>query len=161
MTEYEVNDQFAKDLAVVLSDTGFREFNAIREQELKVLAVICTRTKANGEYIEPKGIAITCKRVPPVYQLLTNAHYLVVCDYYFWTHAPDREKTAALHHALSAISVERTKKGVIKLKTRKPEIQVFRSTLTRFGAWNAPLVDAEEALKISAKAFAESRKPQA
>jgi hypothetical protein len=71
------------------------------------------------------------------------------------------QKNAALHHALSIICIERNKKGKILLKTRKPDVQEFRATMARYGSWNEPLQDAEEALKSAAKRFALNNKPKA
>jgi hypothetical protein len=161
MTEYEVNAQFASDVQAVLAKRIYTEFSQIREQEIKILTEICTRTNEDGEHLECKGNPITCRKIPPQFQTLTDGHYLVVGDYYFWTHASDDQKNAAIHRALSAIDVGLDKKGRIKLKTKKPEIQEFRTTITRFGAWNEPLVDAKEALKISANLFAEKQKAAA
>lgn len=161
MIEYEVNAKFAKDVTDMMADASLVEFNPIREQEVEILTLIKTQTDSKGEHVEPKGNPVVCKKIPPAYQLLTKGKYLIVGDYYFWTHATDLQKNAAIHRALSTVGVERSKKGLIVLKTRKPDVQEFRATIARFGAWNEPLLDAREAFKTAAKSFAESQKPKA
>lgn len=161
MIEYEVNAKFAKDVEAVLGNNSFTEFNPLREQEVQILTEICTRTDKEGEHVECKGNPIVCKKIPTQYAVLIGkkAHYLMVGDYYFWTHASDTQKDAAIHRALSSIKVDKDKKGKIRLGRQPPEIQEYRATVARFGAWNEPLVDMKEALKTSAKLFAEKQKP--
>jgi hypothetical protein len=159
-TEYEVNAEFTKDVDAIVNEKRYVEFNPIREQELKITSILAIRTNNEGEHVEPKGNPIVCRKLAPVYQLLTGAAFVVVGDYYFWTHADDIKKKAAIHRAIMTINVERNKKGEISLKTRKPDIQEFRATVAHFGAWNEGLLDMREALKTSAKQFAESQKPK-
>ena len=158
--EYEVNVEFNKVVAAVLSNPRYAEFNEIRDQDVHVLAVVATRTNsATGEH-EPAKVHVTCRKLTPVVKLLADGDYLVTIDYYFWTHSDETKVNAALFDALSCISVERSKKGDIKLKTRKPDYVGFCATLKHFGAWDEPQLNMREALKVSAKQFAENQKPK-
>ena len=159
MIEYEINEQFKKDVEAVVSDTKFTEFNALRELEVKIAAVVCTRTNNDDEHVPCKGTPITSKKLPPLFQLLTGFHYLVVGDYYFWTHTTDKRKNAAIHGALSSIHVERTKAGSISLKMIKPDIQAHSVTVARFGAYDEPLENCMEAFKRSANLLSSNLKP--
>jgi hypothetical protein len=160
-TEYEINAEFQKDVNALVEDKTMVEFNPIREQELRIVAVVCIRTNNEGEHEQPKGCPVKCTKLSPIIRLLTEHHYLVVGDYYFWTHANEIQKKAAIHRALMSINVEKSKTGEIKLKTRKPEIQEHRATIARFGAFSEELVDMKEAFKMAAKQFTESQKPKA
>jgi hypothetical protein len=163
-TEYEVNKKFAEDVDAIVNNTRFVEFNPLREQEIKISSVVVTRTNDEGEHVPPPGgeaDAIRCVKLSPVLQLLTEVSYLILGDHYFWTHADEIKKNAAIHRALMTINVEKSKEGKIVLKKRKPTIQEFPATVAHFGAYNECLLDMREALKTSAKQFAENQKPRA
>jgi hypothetical protein len=160
MIEYEVNEGFDKDVRRVLDDPSFVEFNGIRDLEVVILTALVIRTNTEGEHQPGKGCPVVCKKISPLYQLLTEAHYIVVGEYYYWTHVSDVQRDAAIHRALSTILVEKVD-DAIKLKTRKPDIQEFTATIARFGAWNEPLLDVKEVLRSAGKQFAESLKSKA
>lgn len=159
-TEYEVNAQFSRDVEAVLGDAHLVELNPIREHKIPITAVLVTRTNNEGEHEKPKGNPMRCMKLSPVYKLLTGYWFVIVGDYYFWTHAAVIEKEAAIHRALMTINVERNSQGSVSVKTRKPDIQEFRATVAHFGAWNEGLIDMREALKTSAKEFAERNRPK-
>jgi hypothetical protein len=161
MIEYEQNQDFSQAVYEMLADKTITEFNPLREYEVKVFALLCIRTDKDGEHVEGTGAPVVCKKISPPFQVLTKGHYLIIGEYYFWTHANEIAQKAALHRALMQIEVEKDdEKKTLKFKSRKPDIQEFRSTVARFGAWNESLLDFREAFKISAKAFAESQKPK-
>lgn len=160
MIEYEDNKEFKTAIEKMLADKSLVELNPIREHEIVIFSLICIRTDTDGEYVQCKGPPITCRKIPPPFQSLTGGHYLVIADYYFWNHADEIKQRANLFHALMHIDVEKTEKGELKIGTRKPEVQVFRSEVARFGAHNEVLLDIREALKQSAKQFAQSLKPK-
>lgn len=157
MIEYIEHNEFSEAVENMLADTSIVEFNPIREQDIRVLSFVVVRTNADDEEVEPKGSPIVCKKIPPLYALIAKALYMVVCDNYFWNHADEIQQKAALHHALMQINVEKTKKGAIKLGTRKPEVQEFRSTVARYGAYTESLLDFRQAFQNSAKKFVESK----
>lgn len=161
MIEYEKSKELSDAVDDMLADTSVVEFNPIREQDITVFSLMAIRTNTEGEEEEPKGKPITCRKIPTVFAELTEGHYLIVADNYFWNHTDDNQKKAALHHALMQINVEKNKKGEIKLGTRKPEVQEFRSTIARFGAYNDTLLDFRQAFQASAKQFTESKKVKA
>lgn len=158
MIEYEENAEFKAAVEDMLAEKPLVEFNAIREHEIVVFSLLCVRTDANEEHVQCKGDPIVCKKIPPPLQLLTGGHYLIIGDYYFWTHANKEQQRANLYHALMHIEVEESDKGGVKIGTRKPEVRVFRSEVTRFGAHNELLLDFREAFKQSAKQFTETHK---
>jgi len=161
MIEYIEHKEFSDAVEEMLSDVSVVEFNPIREQDITVLSLVVVRTNTDGEEEEPKGKPIVCKKISPLFTALTKAHYLLVCDNYFWNHADGTQQKAALHHALMQINVEKTKKGAIKLGTRKPEVQEFRSTVARYGAYTENLLDFRQAFQRSAKQFVENTKAKA
>jgi hypothetical protein len=156
MIEYSINAQFQKDVEAVMQSPKFTEFKLMRELEVRIMPVICTHTNNDDEHVQGKGSPMSCKKLSPLYQLLTDHHYILIGDYYFWTHADERRRDAAIHSALYSINVERSKAGAIKLKTRKPDINEHSATITRFGAYTEPLENCLEAFKQSAKLFASS-----
>jgi hypothetical protein len=157
MTEYEDNKEFNDAIEDLLARKDLPELNPIRELEVIIFALLCIRTNADGDHIEGKGDPILCRKIPPPFQVLTNGHYLVIADYYFWNHTDDRQKEAALYHALMQIEVEKPEgDGNIKLKTRKPDIRVFPSEVIRYGAHSNALLELREAFKSSASSFSES-----
>ena len=159
MTEYEENPEFKAAVEKMLADKTLVEFNSIREHEnITVLTLLCSRTDAKGEFVACKGPPIVCRKIPAPFEAITGAHYLLIADYYFWNHANEIQQKANLFHALMCINIEDTEKGEVKTSTRKPEVQVFRSEVARFGAHNDVLLDIREALKQSAKQFAENMK---
>ena len=158
MTEYETNEKLDKDIKAVLDKKIHVEFNPIREQELKILSLIVTKTNKDGEE-EPLKRAVVCKKLPPDMKALTKGHYVIRMCHYFWTHANEIEKDALIHHALMTILVEKSAKtGKIVLKTRPPDVVEFRATVYRYGAYNETLIDFREAFKMASKQLVESHK---
>lgn len=161
MTEYEDNHEFTKAVQSMLADKTLTEFIPLREQNIKLFALLSIRTDAQGEHVEAKGTPIVCKKIPPHFEVLTKGQYLIIGDYYFWTHANEIAQQAALHRALMQIEIEKDEeKKTVKLKSRKPDVQEFSTTVARFGAWNDALLGFREAFRTSAKVFAESHKPK-
>jgi hypothetical protein len=158
MIEYEENAELKAAVEDMLADKTKHEFNMIREQEVKIYTLLCVRTNSDGDHVQGKGAPIVCKKISAPFQALTGGHYLVIADYYFWNHVDERQRNAKLFHALMHIEVERTEKGEIKIGTRKPELQVFRSELAHYGPYDEPLMDLEKVLKEGAKRFADSLK---
>lgn len=162
MTEYDPNKELSDAVEDMLGDAEYPEFNPIREQELQIYSLMCVREDAKGEPVKCKGAPIVCRKIPAIYQALTKGgHYVVVADNNFWTHANEIQQQAALHHALMSIQVEVTDKGGIKLQTRKPDVMEHSATVAHFGAWNEDLLCLRDALKQSAKQFAEKVNPTA
>ena len=162
MIEYESNNDFSQAVHSMMADKTITEFNPLREQDVKVFALLCIRTDSEGEHVEGKGAPILCKKIAAPYEVLTKGKYLIIGEYYFWTHANEVAQKAALHRALMQVEIEKDEeKKTVKFKTRKPEIQEFRSTVARFGAWNDSLLDFREAFKTAAKALVEKHQPKA
>jgi hypothetical protein len=157
MTEYDINQEFCNAVEAMLADDKYEELNPIREQELQIFSMLVVRHNTKGEPLPPKDPPVVCRRIPPVFEALTKGHYVVLADHEFWTHSAKLVQDAALHCALSAILVEVSDKGV-KLKTKAPDFVGYRTNVKRFGAWKPPLVDIRDALKQSAKQFAENAK---
>ena len=161
--EYEINAKFTADVDAIIANKKFVELSPLREQEVKITSVLVVRTNNEGEHVPPPGDGdpIRCMKLSPVFQLLTGMAYVILGEYYFWTHEDEIKRNAAIHRAVMTINVERNKAGKIILKKRKPTIQEFPSTIAHFGAYNECLLDMREALRTSAKQFAESQKPKA
>ena len=156
MIEFEINAEFAKDVEVVLASKQFRSFEPIRESGAKILTAVCIRTDKTGEHQPAKGTPIICKKLPPLYQLLMQAQYIVVADYYYWTHADSRKVAGSIHSALASIDIEKDDKGEYKYKTRKPDIREHRVTVENFGPYTEDLKDFSVAMDAGAKLFAEN-----
>jgi hypothetical protein len=158
MTEYEDNKELRDAIEDMLADKSLVEFNPIRERNLTLFSLLCIRTDAKGEHVQGKGAPIICRKIPAQYRALTEGDYLVVADYYFWNHTDLVKRSAALYHALMHIHVETTEGGEVKLGIRKPEVQVFRSEIARFGPHTDVLLDFREAFKTAANRLTESMK---
>lgn len=156
MTEY-VQDAALDSLVKKIISGNDPALNAIRDQELKIVAVMKVRTNADGEHEQNSGPPAKIMKVNDLWKLFTDAHYLLVVDYYFFNHASCVE--AMLFNALCEIDVK-TKDGEVKLATKKPEIQVFAATLQKYGAFDETLLGMKEwmneAKSKAAKSFADS-----
>lgn len=164
MIEYEVNDEFGRAVEDMVANKSITEFNPLREHEIKLLTQLCIRTNKDGDHVEGPGAPIVCKKVPAAYRELIDGDYVIIADYYFWNHNDEIKQKAALHRALMQIEVEEKEKDngekKLMMKMRKPEIQEFRSTVARFGAYNDALLDFREAMKSSARTFVDAHKPR-
>ena len=161
MIEYEDNKEFKIAIEKMLADKTLTELNPLRENEsVTIFSLLCIRTNKQDEYVQGKGPTIVCRKIPGPFQALTGGHYLVIADYYFWNHADELQQRAKLYHALMHIDIDKNDEGELKLGTRKPNVQVFTSEVARFGAHTEGLLDIREALKQSAKQFAETLKPK-
>ena len=157
MIEYEDNKEFKIAIEKMLADKSLAELNPIRENEaVTIFSLLCIRTDKDGEHIQCKGAPITCRKIPAPFQALTGGQYLVIADYYFWNHANEHQQKAKLYHALMHIDIEKGDDDELKLGIRKPDVQVYPSEVARFGAHTDGLLNVQDALKQSAKQFAES-----
>jgi Putative phage metallopeptidase len=150
MTEYEPSKDLDQEIEKLLNDKALTALNPIREHDITIFSLLRVRTDSKGEHVEPKGATITCARIPAPYRKIMTGDYLIIADYYYWTHADGKDRDGTLYHALCHINVENTKNGLIKVGTRKPEIQLFHSELVAYGARNEIILDMREALKLAA-----------
>lgn len=161
MIEYTEQQDFKDALEDMINEKAYPEFNPIREQEVVIFGLMRVQMNSKDEEIQGKGSPIVLKRIPPPFQTLTNGHYLVICDHYFWEHEDEKKKKGALYHALMHIDIKTSDKGTITLGTRKPPVQAWPSEVAKFGAHTEVLMDFREAMKTGANRFAENMKTAA
>jgi hypothetical protein len=158
MIEYEDNPDFKQAIERMLARTDYPEFNAIREHEdVNIFGLLCIRTDKDGEHVEGKGDPVVCRKIPAPFQVLTGGQYLLIADYYFWTHADVEQQEAKLYHAFMHIKIEEGKEeGELKFGIHQPDVRAYASEIYHYGAHTLALRDVSEALKRSAKQFAET-----
>lgn len=131
--EYELSSEIQEALDEMLCSTDYAEFQDLRTNEVAVAGATKIKMSEADMEIQPiPGPAVKLVKLNDVARLFTDKHYAVVVDAYFWRCSSDNEKLVGLHRALMQIQVDR-QDDVIKLKTRRPDVQEFSATLIRFG----------------------------
>lgn len=152
MTEYSENDGLNKVLKKVMEDKSKHELDALREQELKVDAVLKSKTNKEGENQPCGGPPANVVKVSGMWSLYTDARYILVVDNYFFTHADDNTVEGMVFNALQGIDIK-VVKGEIKLAKRRPDIEVFAATVVHYGPILEPLIALKEILANGTKRF--------
>jgi hypothetical protein len=131
--EYELSREIQEALDEMLWNTDYTEFEDLRTNEVAVAGAIKVKMNEADMEIQPiPGPAVKLVKLNDVARLFTDKHYVVVVDAYFWQHSSRNERLVGLHRALMQIQVDR-QDDVVKLKTRRPDVQEFSATLIRFG----------------------------
>lgn len=154
-TEYTIDsglDKFVKD---IIEKSTHAALSQIRDQELKIIPVMKVRTNKDGDHEPNPGPPAKIQKVSDLWKLFTEAHYILVVDYYFFNHANCVE--AGIFNALCEVEVK-AKDGEIKLATKKPDLSLFVATLQVYGAFDDQLLGLREwmneAKTKAAKSFA-------
>ncbi len=154
-TEFTQDNELDAAVKAIIEGSKSPALNPIRNNELKIVAVMKVRTNKDGEHEPNPGPPAKLVKVPDMWKLFTDAHYLIVVDYYCFHHSNARD--AFIFNALCEVEVK-AKDGEIKLATKKPEIQVFAATLQEYGAFDDILLGLREwmndARTKAAKSFA-------
>jgi len=132
-TEFVIDAGLDELVAKIIADPANSALASIREQELKVTPIMKVRSNADGEHEPNPGPPAKIQKVNDMWRLFTDAHYLLVVDYYFFNHANCVD--AVIFDALCAVEVT-AKEGAVKLAVKKPDINVFAATLQKFGAFD-------------------------
>ncbi len=157
MLEYEVNKELSNALKDLLDDDSMTEFTNIREHEVIILPCMKIKTDKDGESQESPGEVVQMKKVSPLHRVFIEAHYIMVVDYYGWTHAKSTDhQKAMLHKALMRVEVDKDDGGNLKFSARAPDVVEFRATVVRFGAYTEPLLDMREAFKLAVPTFVDN-----
>lgn len=154
MIEYTQDAGLTAQVQAII-DSGHPALKAIKDQELKIVPVMKVRTNNEGEHEQNPGPPARIQKVSDLWKLFTDAHYLLIVDYYFFNHAGCVE--AVLFNALCGVEVKVTD-GSIKLATKEPEIKLFAATIQKYGAFDEILLGLREwmneAKTKAAKSFA-------
>jgi hypothetical protein len=154
--EYYEDTELTKLVKSIIGDTKKPALNAIREQDLKIVPIVKSRTNKEDEHEQNPGPPAKIQKVNDLWRLFTDAHYLLIVDYYFFKHANCVE--AGIFNALCEVEVT-VKDGAVKLATKKPEIHVFTATLQEYGAFDETLLALREWMNTAktkaAKSFVE------
>lgn len=131
--EFELSPEIQADVDELVATEAYAEFDNLRLHEVKIGA--CTKIKIGDDDMELKptpGPAVKLTKVSDLMGVFTDSKYLVCVCAYFWQHAPVSERQSALHKALMGIDVVQ-KGDAVRYKTRRPDVNEFSATLTRFG----------------------------
>lgn len=158
MTEYVINTDLTKAVQKMINDKELPELSCLRDNKVTIFSLMVVKTDAKGEPVPCKGRPIICRKISAPLQVITEGHYLLVADQGFWDESNEHHKSANLFHALMHIDIEKDDKGHLKMRSRKPDVQLFHSEAAIFGPHSAALLDVREALVKSADRFAESVK---
>ena len=141
------------EVEALLHDERLEEFNALREHEVKIVAIVRSQSNSEGEHIRGGGDILQLKKLSPLHRVLVTAHYVLQVDYYGWEHELEGPiRTASIHRCLMSIEASQGEGGV-KLGTRKPDVLEYSKTLSRFGAVNDALIDFKNIFNSGAKQF--------
>jgi len=156
MTEYTIDKALNDAVESIIKTQKHAALNAIREHKLKIVPVMRVCTDNEGEHKQGSGPVAKISKVGGFWPLFTEAHYILVVDYYGFNHA--NNITAHIFNALCEVDVEVLDDGTIKKGLKKPEIMVFPATLEVFGAFTPALLGMGEwmttAKTEAAKSFA-------
>lgn len=134
--EFEEAPEVQEMVSALVSNVSYSEFGLLRDHAVRITACFKCAYKDDADDADPLT-AIAGPHPAKLIQykgavkLQVSTDFCVVMDYCFWLGANVAKKTAAVHHALMQIEV-RTKGDVVTLKTRRPDIVEFASTVTRF-----------------------------
>jgi hypothetical protein len=142
MTEFTEHESLNRVLKKVLDRKDLHELDPIREQEMKIEALLKTKTSKEGETQPCGGPPTNIVKVSGLWTLYTEARYILVVDGYFFNHCADDVVEGMVFNALQKIDVKIVK-GEIKLASRRPDIEIFAATVAHYG----PISDALIALK--------------
>jgi hypothetical protein len=154
-TEYVTDAGLDKLVKEIIEKSTHSALSQIRDQEINIIPVMKIRTNKEGEHEPNPGPPAKIQKVSDLWRLFTEAHYLLVVDYYFFNHANCVE--AGIFNALCEVEVT-AKEGAIKLATKKPDLSLFVATLQVYGAFDDQLLGLRdwmnEAKSKAAKSFA-------
>lgn len=140
MVDYDINPKLNEIVNDLLANEAFGEFEDIRNAELRVLAVLRVQTDKEGEHVEKTGIKVELKKIPAMLLPFLEGGYVLVVDYYAFTHYNVTRFEALLHKAMMSIQVEEADGGGWSIKPRKPDIVEYNATISRYGAYEEKLV---------------------
>jgi hypothetical protein len=139
----------------ILTDPANTALSLIRQNEVKIVPVMKSRVNNDGEHEQNPGLTAKLVKVSDLWKLFTDAKFLLVVDYYFFSTATPKAREAILHNTLCEIDVTVTD-GAVKCGTKKPEITVFAATLKRFGAFSDELLELRDWMNSAKSAAAAS-----
>ena len=154
-TEYVTDAGLDKLVKEIIEKSTHAALSPLRDQEINIIPVMKVRTNKEGEHEPNPGPPAKIQKVSDLWRLFTEAHYLLVVDYYFFNHANCVE--AGIFNALCEVEVT-AKEGAVKLATKKPDLSLFVATLQVYGAFDDQLLGLldwmNEAKSKAAKSFA-------
>lgn len=140
MVEYDTDSNLDQELAAVLENESYNEFQPLRENNVEIKACFVRNLNGDGELQPPKGQIVNLKKVPAYFKpFCENLSYLIVVDEYGFREATAEAKRALLHKALMGIEVAISASGEVKLKGRKPDVIEYGATVSRFGVYDGVL----------------------
>lgn len=156
-TSFTLDKDLDKVVKAIIDGSKHPALNPIREQELKITPVLKIRTNKDGEHEQNPGAPAKIIKVNDMWKLFTDAHYILVMDYYCFNHASETARDAIIFNALCEVEVK-AKEGEIKLATKKPDLQIFTATIQEYGAYDDILIGLKQwmndAQTKAAKSFA-------
>ena len=137
-----------------VEDASLTEFEALRNADIDIGCLLRQKTDANDQLVE-SGKPVELKKVPTYLEPLMESKYVIILDQAVWQDADQNRRRALLHKALMGVEV--TESG--GFKTKKPEINEFRATVTRFGAYNESLSNLQQLLTSGARRAVQAVRP--
>jgi hypothetical protein len=146
--EYEKDEKLEAMVADLVTNPAYAEFSLLRQHHVKLISCLKVKMDENDEPIKPKGELVELKKQSPLHQVLLDAHYIVVFDYYTWVNpsASESFKKAMIHRALMKINVKDNEEGVVSFGIRRPDVTEFQATVVRFGPFTDELKEFKDAL---------------
>jgi hypothetical protein len=147
-TEYSLENGLTTTVEAIIANEKFTELGPLRDQEVKVVPVMCVRLNKDDEAEPTKGKPVSVRKVTALEQVLfrESAHYLMTVDYATWNAASEIQQHALIFDALMDIDVDVGDDGV-KLGKRKPDIVCHTATVRYFGAYSTDLTEMQEAFR--------------
>lgn len=157
MIEYVEDNSMNRELDQLLRSRElihkYPEFNMLRKSSLRLRMCAKVKTNKEGENEQSIKRGVEVKKIPPAIRTFVDFDYLIVMDYYCWTHeTPSHE--LLFHRALRVIHVEQDEDKKWKSRLEKPLVQDDPITLARFGAECEPTLSAVAEFKSSEEALA-------
>lgn len=114
---------------------SYTEFKPLVDEDLRFKLLAKIKLDKNEDEVETGGAAVEIKKVPALYETLTNFDYIILVCRFRWNNMAQGMQEASLHKALMTIEVDLTGKEV-KYNTRPPDVNEFSETINRFGLYN-------------------------
>lgn len=163
-TEYSIATKLTQMVEELIDDTSIvtgtdRDLSALRDHEVKVTPVLCSREDNNGDIKRAKGRPISVRKVTELEKAIASniGDYLLVVDGGTFNDASDHQQRALLFDALMLIDVTEVN-GNIKMGKRQPDLICNVETLRVFGPCSNADLAVLAALKAGMKAHPQALK---
>lgn len=155
---YETQPELSLWFEEFLNRPDYGEFESLRNSGLKLSVFYAVAASeeddADGEYKPAQKEVVVVKKVPPIFKANSkdDADIIISIDFGEWDALHQDEREVKLHTALSSIDVKVADNGDVKIKSKKPDVVAYSSTVRRYGVQTSSMQRLRELMSNTTQA---------